>query len=247
MGGRRKLSPRLVAGLDVSRAIAALYVVAHHIAGSRDWSHGFGLTLRFGQEAVLVFFLLSGFVIFANERERAVHPVGYYLRRLRQIYPALIIAMIVSALVALDNRSLAAAFNWRDFAATILNLQDVPELKPGVIARPFLGNTPLWSLSYEIAFYAAFPLVLIVWKRFPVLTNHAVGALCSAALVHYSIAPNHWSLVGAYFLVWWCGAMAANAYLSGGVNIRSMKVPFVWLLMLCVTSAGIVATVGFRG
>jgi peptidoglycan/LPS O-acetylase OafA/YrhL len=67
---RPKLSARLSASLDVARAIAACYVVLHHVANARGWSNGPGLVLRFGQEAVLIFFLLSGFVIFSNERTR---------------------------------------------------------------------------------------------------------------------------------------------------------------------------------
>jgi peptidoglycan/LPS O-acetylase OafA/YrhL len=82
---RPKLSLRLSAGLDVARAAAACYVVLHHVAKARGWSSGPGLALRFGQEAVLIFFLLSGFVIFSNERTRATRPSGYYLRRLRGI------------------------------------------------------------------------------------------------------------------------------------------------------------------
>jgi peptidoglycan/LPS O-acetylase OafA/YrhL len=62
------LSPRVRALLDAARACAALYVVAHHVAKGYGFPGLTGHLLRFGQEAVIVFFLLSGFVIFANER-----------------------------------------------------------------------------------------------------------------------------------------------------------------------------------
>ena len=128
---RSRPSARLIAGLDTARGISAGYVVAHHVADAHGWSHGVGVLLRFGQEAVLVFFLLSGFVIFANERTRALRPRGYFLRRLRRIYPALIAALLVSTAVAWDNRTLAADFHWREFLATLFSLQDVSLLKPG--------------------------------------------------------------------------------------------------------------------
>ncbi len=54
-GDEPKLSARLSASLDVARAIAACYVVLHHVANARGWSNGLGLVLRFGQEAVLIF------------------------------------------------------------------------------------------------------------------------------------------------------------------------------------------------
>jgi peptidoglycan/LPS O-acetylase OafA/YrhL len=247
LGGKPELSPRLVASLDAARASAACYVVLHHLANAHHWAMGLGLVFRFGQEAVLVFFLLSGFVIFANERERAVRPGGYYLRRIRRIYPALIMAIVASTLVAFDNGTLASAFKWRELIGTLASVQDVSLLKPGVIVDPYLDNNPLWSLSYEMAFYLVFPLALILWRQWPLSTNHAIGLICCAAYVSYVALPNHWSLVGSYFLVWWAGAMAADAYFKGGRDFRAMGSPFYWLLTLCVIALGSVFAIGFRG
>ncbi len=244
---RARLSPRLIASLDAARAAAAGYVVLHHVADSRGWTHGAGIVFRFGQEAVLVFFLLSGFVIFANERVRAARPAGYLLRRLRRIYPALLVAIGVSTLVALDNGDLAARFSWRELAGTMLCLQDIALLKPGVIVEPYLQNTPLWSLSYEVAFYLAFPPVLALWRRRPRLANHLIGLVCCAAYAAYALAPNHWSLVAAYFLVWWAGAMAADGYLRGGGDVRAVGATFGWLLALCGVAAAVTGVVGYRG
>lgn len=70
---QRKLSPNVKAGLNVARSAAALYVVAHHAV---QIPGPMGAIFSFGQEAVLVFFLLSGFVIFANERDRSARPRG---------------------------------------------------------------------------------------------------------------------------------------------------------------------------
>ncbi|QOC25498.1 hypothetical protein IC744_03750 [Microbacterium hominis] len=67
----RKLLPQLRAGLDVARAATAVYVVLHHVVNLPGPA---GVIFSFGQEAVLIFFLLSGFVIFANERERVRRP-----------------------------------------------------------------------------------------------------------------------------------------------------------------------------
>ncbi len=239
------LSPRLSASLNVARATAAFYVVAHHVASTRSWSdHGVGLLLRFGQEAVIIFFLLSGFVIFANEEGRP--GTGYVMRRLRRIYPPLLIAMLVSVLVIVvyngEHRS-----DWPGFFATLLNLQDVPDLKPGVIAAPFLDNNPLWSLSYEMAFYAAFPFILPAWRRAPALTTHLIGAGCCLAYLSYAALPNHVSLVAAYFLVWWSGAMAADAYGRGGRSVLSIVPVTAWLAALTGISALVVWLAGFRG
>ena len=247
LGRKPGLSARVCTSLDAVRASAAFYVLLHHVGNARGWSHGAGLWLRFGQEAVLVFFLLSGFLIFANERTRATRPKGYYLRRIRRIYPGVVAAMLVSTLVAVDNQTFSATFNWAELVGTGLSLQDLSALKPGVIVNPYLMNSPLWSLSYEVAFYIVFPFVLRAWLRRPRLTNHFVGSLCCLSYVLYLIAPNHWCLVLAYFLVWWCGAMAAAAYFDGGVVVGSIGSPIGWLIALNTIAALATVIVGYRG
>ncbi len=243
---QRALSSDVIAGLDAARAFAAIYVVIHHVASARGLSHSWGLIFRFGQEAVLVFFLLSGFVMFANERDRACRPGGYCLRRLRRIYPPLIAAMIVSTLVALDNGDLTQGYSTAELLGTLFGLQDISFLKPGVIVDPYLGNDPLWSLSYELGFYALFPLVLVAWRRWPVVTNHLVGLICCLCYMGFALRPNHFALVGAYFLLWWCGAMTADAYLRGGRTVRAIGGVIVWLAILCLV-AGLVAIGQGRG
>jgi peptidoglycan/LPS O-acetylase OafA/YrhL len=205
------------------------------------------MLFRFGQEGVIIFFLLSGFVIFANESKRALHPSGYYLRRLGRIYPALIAAMLVSTIVLIDNGTFSMSSSWQELIGTIASIQDISSIKPGVIINPYLGNSPLWSLSYEVAFYAVFPLVLRPWVAAPSRTNHVIGIACSAAYVLYMAAPNHWCLVGTYFLIWWCGAMAADGYVRGERNILSLLIPFCWLLLLAIIAAGGVLAIGYHG
>lgn len=247
MSVTHRISPALSLQLDAVRAGAAFYVVVHHLAQAWGFDHGAGLVFRFGQEAVLLFFLLSGFVIFANERDRVAHPMGYYLRRIRRIYPPLIVAMLVSFCVALWNGRQLTSADWVDAMATLVGLQDVVALKPGVIANPFLGNTPLWSLSYELFFYLVFPPTLRAWIAKPVATEHLVGLACCVLYAAFALAPNHFALVGSYFLVWWSGAMVANAYMSGARNCLAMKRTIVWLLALCGMALAVVMQQGYRG
>ncbi|MDK4804967.1 MAG: acyltransferase [Novosphingobium aromaticivorans] len=244
---RKKISPNVGAALDVARCLASFYVVLHHVASSRGWTHGFGTIFRFGQEAVIVFFILSGFVIYANENIRALNPYGYYLRRVRRIYPSLIVAIFISTAVAFDNGNLIEKFNLRQLIVTLASLQDISLLKPGVIADPYLGNDPLWSLSYEIAFYIIFPFVLRFWVRNKFTTSLIVGALSCLSYVFFALHPNHFLLVGSYFIIWWCGAMAADAYLRGEKNFKAFTPSLLWLSLICVVSALVVVIVGFKG
>jgi peptidoglycan/LPS O-acetylase OafA/YrhL len=242
------LSDRAIALLDCARAVAAIYVVVHHVAAARGWAAGLtGIPFRFGQEAVILFFLISGFVIFANEKDRATTGFGYYYRRFRRIYPPLLVALLISTAVFWTNGTLAQNFSLRDLGLTLLNLQDISSLKPGVLVDPYLGNDPLWSLSYEMAFYLVFPSVLTAWKRGRTAVTAAVGIVCTLAYVSFLYSPNHFSLIASYFLVWWSGAMAAEAYMEGARSFVGMPLALASLALLTGASALGVVIEGFFG
>lgn len=243
---RRTLGPDVRAGLDVARALAAVYVVIYHVLAHVDTPRLVSLAFSFGQEAVIVFFLLSGFVIFANEADRVAKPTGYYLRRLRRIYPPIIFAMLVAtALWALGI--IQATPTLTSALATLFSLQDTAGLKPGVISSPYLGNDPLWSLSYEVFFYLVFPLVMIGWRRSERVTRLVVPVVCCASYAVFLATPNHFALVLAYFLLWWAGAMAARAYTEGSLRIGSILPELAGLVALVLVSAFGVVTDGWQG
>lgn len=193
----------------------------------------------------MVFFLLSGFVIFANESDRVRELGAFYLRRLRRIYPIVLVAMAVSTVVwALGFEHHGPT--WRSALATLFSLDDLRS-KPGIVAGAYLGNVPLWSLSYEVFFYALFPLVMALWRRRPQLTRHLIGATAVAAYLVFLLQPNHFALVTAYFALWWAGAAAAKAYLDGGIRLRALRVEAGWLAALTLAAAAGVAVAGFHG
>lgn len=216
-GSGRQLDLRIRASLDVARASAAVYVVLHHTVSLPS---PFSALLSFGQEAVLIFFLLSGFVIFANENNWVQHPKRFYMRRLRRIYPPMIAAMLISTVLWIFGL-ISAKPSLKSFLGTIFALQDISSLKPGVFTDPWLGNNPLWSLSYEIFFYAVFPLVMIGWRRSATVTRWSVSLASMIAMSTYFFIPNHLSLVLGYFGIWWAGAVAADLFMSNSIGFRS--------------------------
>jgi peptidoglycan/LPS O-acetylase OafA/YrhL len=237
----------VVVALDAARALAAIYVVIHHICGTRGVGGPAGLLFRFGQEAVTIFFVLSGSVIFMNEYNRVNNVGGYALRRVRRIYPALVASFIISIAVAFDNGTLIRDFKLSELLGNVFALQDVRMLKPGVWVDPFLGNSPLWSLSYEVIFYILFPGVMVLWRRSKALTSHAVGLVSCLAYVSYVVFPNHLSLVLAYFQIWWFGAMVTWAAVQGGRSVLAARIELFWTAALCAIAAGAVAVVGYKG
>lgn len=248
----RRLDRPARVGLDAARAASAIYVVLYHLAQRLDLPRIIAVPFSFGQEAVIVFFLLSGFVIFANERTRVRQFGGYYVRRLRRIYPPILAAMLVSTLlwaVGLIHvrPGLVPA------VSTLLSVQDISGLKPGVISDPYLHNDPLWSLSYEVFFYLVFPLVMVAWRRSERLTRAVIPVVCVLAYIGYLVMPNHLALVGAYFLLWWAGAMAAHVYARTGTGpvpgflIDRLLIELAGLAALTVTAIAGVVVIGSRG
>ncbi|PZE66878.1 acyltransferase [Curtobacterium sp. MCBD17_021] len=244
---RPQLSPGVRAGLDLARALAAVYVVAYHVLASVAMPRPLSALFSFGQEAVIVFFLLSGFVIFANEADRSARPGGYYLRRLRRIYPPILLAMALSTVLWAFGLIRVDPSLW-SAVGTMLSLQDIPTLKPGVVTAPYLGNDPLWSLSYEVFFYLVFPLVMVAWRRNEQRTRALVPVVAVAAFASYIFMPNHLSLVIAYFLLWWSGAMAAHVYLrTGTIRVGAVKSELLGLVSLTLVALAGVAVHGWNG
>ena len=157
-------SDRYRPDIDGLRAIAVLAVVSYH---------GFPKLFEGGFVGVDIFFVISGFLItgiIARELgEQRFSLVGFYNRRIRRIFPALIVVlatvlvlgwlwMLPQAYAKLSSDVFASAA----FAANVaLMLQsgyfDVESAK-----KPLLH---LWSLGIEEQFYLAWPLILMIATR----------------------------------------------------------------------------------
>ena len=157
------ISPRLSVYLDLLRAIAAFVVLLSHFAYPR-FTGGDYLVIRdlnLGSDAVVVFFVLSGFVIAHTSRVKDLTIKSYLFSRATRIYSVAIPAILV-------------AFLFDQFGARVS-----PETYQGWWYHPtnlgqtlfygltfsnewsFIGfrlgtNGPYWSLSYEVAYYLLF-------------------------------------------------------------------------------------------
>jgi peptidoglycan/LPS O-acetylase OafA/YrhL len=146
----RPSSARL-AWLDLLRGIAAMVVALHHAtyyytprwrAGLVDWFDP-------GLYGVLVFFLVSGYIIPASlERHGQVR--RFWVGRLLRIYPLLTTACAITLLpYVLGVRGLRAGLEgYRPATAVLAHLTMLQD----VLAVPNVINV-LWTLSYEMLFY----------------------------------------------------------------------------------------------
>jgi peptidoglycan/LPS O-acetylase OafA/YrhL len=155
--------------LDFLRVAATVVVVASHLAYPR-FTNGDWIILRdwnVGSDAVVLFFVVSGFVIaYAAGRDGALGLFGFnrVTRLLSVIIPALFLTAVFDRVgYAIDPTAYPAAFYnplplWEMLArgVTFSNEFAFPD-------RVRLGtNGPLWSLSYEAAYYAVFAVAVFM-------------------------------------------------------------------------------------
>jgi len=157
---------RYIAGLDGLRALAIIAVIAYHLDISR---------ISGGFLGVDIFFVLSGYLVtnLLIERRRDRHRLdlsGFWVRRFRRLFPALIVMlMVVVAWATLFDRSMLQSLrgdvgsaivyanNWR------LIFHQVSYFEQYSTPAPLIH---LWSLSVEGQFYIIWPLLLTLGLRF---------------------------------------------------------------------------------
>lgn len=208
------------------RGIAAFYVFFHHTLfqfNIVEKTSILGKLFSFGQEAVMLFFLLSGYVIALSLIKKDYSFSEYFKHRFLRIYPILLFVMIISVVLKFLTDSLT--FDFYSFIINLLMLQDISSLKPGTFADPFLGNSPLWSLSYEWWFYMIFFSHFIFYKK--IFNNisflYYSGFVFSLlGLLSYFFFYNQISLIMMYYYVWLSGAIICIIFANKLPNKKSL-------------------------
>ena len=112
-----------------------------------------------GHEGVTFFFVLSGFLVGGKVLERTLNGTidvrSYALDRATRIYLPLIPALILTAV--LNFVTGAHPFSPMVFVGNLVGLQSVLSFIPA-----YPGDTPLWTLAYEMWFYVLAGLVAVI-------------------------------------------------------------------------------------
>ncbi|MBZ4621683.1 acyltransferase family protein [Mycobacterium avium] len=217
VGGVRSFLP----AVEGMRACAAMGVVVTHVAFQTGHSSGVDGRL-FGRFdlAVAVFFALSGFLLWrghaAAARDLAPRPrTGHYLRsRVVRIMPAYLVAVVV-ILTLLPDADHPSPTVW--LANLTLTQIYVPLTLTG-------GLTQMWSLSVEVGFYLALPVLALLARRLPVTARvpaiAALGALSWAwgwVPVHPGSGLNPLNWPPAFFS-WFAAGMLLAEWVHGGIG-----------------------------
>ena len=151
--------------IDGLRCIAVMLVVAYHL---------FPKAVRGGFIGVDIFFVISGYLItsilWSDLRKGTYSIVSFYQRRIRRIFPALIVVLAATLgigwfilspeeLLSLGQTIIGGA----TFSANIVLLNQISYFDIAAENKPLLH---LWSLGVEEQFYIAWPLILYAaYKR----------------------------------------------------------------------------------
>ena len=222
--------------LESLRGFAALYVVFFHALPQKIylWGINVGVLFRFGPESVILFFILSGFVIkFTYEKSRDKSFKNYFTRRFIRLYSPLIVIFILGYLLKCIHEGSVADPKFWQLGGNLLMLQDVITQKPNVLCGVYMDNGPLWSLSYEWWFYMLF--FLLITKISSDRLNIWVAVLTIAAAISYLFYPFFVNRLLMYFAIWWIGVKFATTYLNNEQFSIRRFLPYAGVL-LTITS-----------
>jgi peptidoglycan/LPS O-acetylase OafA/YrhL len=178
------------------------------------------IPLPFGFLSVIIFFLLSGFVIGRGtpDRARAGTIRDYLQRRFIRIYPIYVIALIVSFLVA--GKSLASG----DFLLHAVFLQNAAVETIG-------SNGPLWSLDNEVAYYLVFAVMLMVPRSIYVLFAASV-----AGAIFATFRPEWYFNLLGLFGFWLAGLMLGTNAPALQKIVVTTRTPRFWTPMFLLAA-----------
>jgi peptidoglycan/LPS O-acetylase OafA/YrhL len=228
----KKVSNQRLERLEAIRGFAALYVVLFHVLPQKFYLSGInvGFLFRFGPEAVIVFFVLSGFVIRYTWEKSTDKSFGYYfIRRFIRLYVPLLFIFLLGYLLKCYREGGLASPEWKHLIGNLFMLQDVISQKPHVIVPAYLGNGVLWSLSYEWWFYMLFYVVATRIDKDKL--NRWVSILTLTAALSYLIYPFIVNRLLMYFAIWWIGVRFAEIYLEKGSYTLKALGSQAWLML----------------
>lgn len=150
--------------LDVMRFIAAVLVFVSHVPGfAGGWLWQFA---GFGHEAVVIFFVLSGFVIAYVVFERKEGPLKYSVSRLSRIYsvalPALLLTVLLYYIGNALNPDAFISLNQKLKDPLVTFISSLFFLNQSWFAYPVFSNLPYWSLGYEVLYYLFFGIIIYI-------------------------------------------------------------------------------------
>jgi peptidoglycan/LPS O-acetylase OafA/YrhL len=115
--------------------------------------------------ALGTFFAISGFVLTLRYRTATWSPgslLDYGFARIARVYPVYLLSLVILAPIIAGELAAGDLGGVADRAALLLNYGLILQ---GWTRLPVDWNTPAWSLSCELFFYAWFPLLIFLLRK----------------------------------------------------------------------------------
>jgi len=242
--------------IDGLRALAALYVVVHHMVFylNDDLPKGImghiGQLFMFGHYAVDIFIVLSGFClmlpVIRNQSQLRGGAWLFFKKRARRILPpyfsAVALSLVLIFLCIGRSETIWQAslpVTWSAIVAHVLLVQDMFN---GTV---FKINYVLWSISVEWRIYFLFPALVWCWRRFGAPATAGVTAAISFLLIlplsHTPLNMSDSGLSVHYIGLFSFGMLAAGmAYGHEGTLLR-LRGSLPWGFIAAVLFGGALA------
>ena len=256
--------------LDGIRGLAALYVMIGHARWLlwEGFTNGYNKhpeaytvfekvyayfisSFKFGYNVVLLFFVLSGFVIHYSAT-KAISSTNfnwnfYFIKRIKRIYPPFLFSLLLtfildylgSTILNLSfykTGSLYSSFNINELNTSMLTLAGNIFFLMKSYVPIFGSNESTWSLTYEWWFYIIYPVFYLIFKNRIYLSTLIIFVI--SLLTFFTKLPYIQLINDVFYLlpVWWIGVILSEQYIK---NKHSNFTYFLWLFPLLLYLASI--------
>jgi len=171
--------------LDLVRFVAAFMVLLSH-ANSRDLTERVIPFSNLGHSAVVVFFVLSGFVIAYVTERKEPSARAYAASRMARIYsvalPALLVTIIADSVGERLQPSVYVGETTHDWGLLRVVTSALFMNEFWGVSITTFSNVPYWSLCYEVWYYVLFGL-FVFWRGSGRVMVLVLGALLAGAKI----------------------------------------------------------------
>ena len=247
--------------LDFIRGIAALLVLLNHlraiffgefISSETDIiGKIFFFLAGFGHEAVIIFFVLSGFFIVRSIDQSYIKGrwsfKTYLVSRLSRLWIVLIPAILLTLII--DWLGMKYHSNLIGYSTPIPNLPEVLPSTYGtvrnfigsifflqdIIVETFGSNSPLWSLAYEFWYYIIFPFIYLSYKSKD-FTKRILYLFIAIGLLFFV-----GKTISLHFIIWLFGGAVyfIDQYVNGQKIFKQKALAYIVTFLTLIVLGGI--------
>jgi len=227
-----RLAKRTSVHLDLIRGVSALAVLLYHLRGlffvdfpfltnKSFLSTALYAVTGYGHQAVMVFFVLSGYFIGTSVMDSVsevrwswrIYLVSRLTRLQLVLFPALVLGAVWDRIGMRIPQAAPLYYDalYKFYVPSVALRSTVPVFLgnffflQSIVSPVFGSNGPLWSLSYEFWYYILFPVLILATAAW-VGTRIRILYAGLALLLLWFIGPQ----ISFYFLIWLAGALVGR-------------------------------------